>query len=104
MTTQDDINALTAGKDQSEDSKREIGYLLRERERKLSMVLKAIHDNPGSISRVLFWALKQTPDFQFLTLKTFENYLWTLYAEHKIRVGPGGIYPEPEPAPKEAGP
>jgi len=103
VTTQDDIAALTGGKDQSEESKREIGYLLRERERKLSLVEKAIRDTPGSVSRVLFWSLKQTPDFQFLTLKTFENYLWTLYAEHKIRVGPGGIYPEPEP-PKEAGP
>jgi len=98
VTVNEDIKALTSAPGQSEEAKREIGYLLRERERKLSLVLKAITENPGSVSGVLYWALKQTPDFQYLTLKTFENYLWTLYAEHKIRVGPGGIYPEPEEA------
>lgn len=100
MTVTEDIRALTRAPGQSEESKREIGYLLRERERKLSLVLKLITEHPGSLSGVLFWALKQQEGFEGLTKKTFENYLWALYAEHKIRVGPGGIHPEPE---QEAG-
>lgn len=96
MTVNEDIKALTSASGQSEQAKREIGYLLRERERKLSLVLKAITENPGSVSGVLYWALKQQEGFEFLTRKTFENYLWTLYAEHKIRVGPDGIHPEQE--------
>lgn len=98
MTVTEDIQALTNAPGQTEAAKTEIGYLLRERERKLSLVLKAISENPGSISKVLYWALRQTEDFRFLALKTFENYLWALYCEHKIRVGPGGIYPEEKEA------
>ena len=76
-----------------EATQHEISILLKERDRKVSLVEKYVKENPGVLIKPLFILMKASePDFRFCALRTFNNYILSLVYEKRISVGPDGVH------------